>query len=95
MTKKILAIVPVIVLVLTACAPDAPETSGMVIVNARIIDGSGGTHQTNLLQKCLDNCVAGGASAWNPPVMPSTITRNSGFVPLLQFTIQKGLKTRA
>jgi len=38
----ILAIVPGIVLVLTACAPDALETSGMVIVNARVIDGGGG-----------------------------------------------------
>ncbi len=42
MIKRILAIMPGIVLVLTACAPDAPETSGMVIVNARVIDGSGG-----------------------------------------------------
>jgi len=26
--------------------------------------------------------------------MPSTITRNAGFEPLVHFTIQKGLKTR-
>ena len=29
-------------LVLAACAPDAPEPGGTVIVNARVIDGSGG-----------------------------------------------------
>ena len=27
---------------LTACAPDAPDPTGVVIVNARVIDGSGG-----------------------------------------------------
>jgi len=42
MIKRILAILPGIVLVLTACAPDAPEPPGLVIVNARVIDGSGG-----------------------------------------------------
>jgi len=42
MIKRILAILPGIVLALTACAPDAPEPTGTVIVNARVIDGSGG-----------------------------------------------------
>ncbi len=42
MIKRSLAILSILVLALTACAPDAPETSGMVIVNARVIDGSGG-----------------------------------------------------
>jgi N-acyl-D-amino-acid deacylase len=42
MIKRSLAILPSIVLALTACAPDAPEPTGMVIVNARVIDGSGG-----------------------------------------------------
>ncbi len=42
MTKKFLAILSSVVLVLTACAPDVPEPTGLVIVNARVIDGSGG-----------------------------------------------------
>ena len=42
MIKKSLAIVLSIVLALTACAPDVPEPTGVVIVNARVIDGSGG-----------------------------------------------------
>ncbi len=42
MTKISLAILPVVVLMLTACGPDAPEPTGVVIVNARVIDGSGG-----------------------------------------------------
>lgn len=42
MIKRFLAIVPSVVLALTACALDAPEITGMVIVNARVIDGSGG-----------------------------------------------------
>ncbi len=42
MIKRTLAILPSIVLALTACAPDAPEPTGVVIVNARVIDGSGG-----------------------------------------------------
>ena len=42
MIKRSLAILSILILALTACAPDAPETSGMVIVNARVIDGSGG-----------------------------------------------------
>jgi len=33
---------------------------------------------------------AGGDSTWKPPVMPSTITRNSGSEPMLQLTTQKG-----
>ncbi len=42
MIKRSLAILPSIVLALTACAPDVPEPTGVVIVNARVIDGSGG-----------------------------------------------------
>lgn len=42
MIERSLAILPSVVLVLTACAPDAPEPTGVVIVNARVIDGSGG-----------------------------------------------------
>ncbi len=42
MIKRSLAILPSVVLVLTACASDAPEPTGVVIVNARVIDGSGG-----------------------------------------------------
>ncbi len=42
MIKRSLAILPSIVLALTACAPDAPEPTGVVIVNARVIDGGGG-----------------------------------------------------
>jgi N-acyl-D-amino-acid deacylase len=42
MMKKSLAILPSIVLALTACAPDVPEPAGVVIVNARVTDGSGG-----------------------------------------------------
>lgn len=42
MIKNSLAMLSGIVLALTACAPDAPERTGVVIVNARVIDGSGG-----------------------------------------------------
>jgi len=42
MRKRSLTILPGIALALTACAPDAPEPTGVVIVNARVIDGSGG-----------------------------------------------------
>jgi N-acyl-D-amino-acid deacylase len=42
MIKRSMAILPSVVLVLTACASDAPEPTGVVIVNARVIDGSGG-----------------------------------------------------
>ena len=42
MIKRILAILPSVVLALTACAPDVPEPTGVVIVNARVIDGRGG-----------------------------------------------------
>jgi N-acyl-D-amino-acid deacylase len=41
-TVPIAALLAGVVLVLTACAPDAPESTGVVIVNARVIDGSGG-----------------------------------------------------
>ncbi len=41
MIKEFLAILASFVLVLTACAPDAPVPVGVVIVNARVIDGSG------------------------------------------------------
>jgi N-acyl-D-amino-acid deacylase len=42
MVKTTWVILIVIALGLAACAPDAPEPSGVVIVNARVIDGSGG-----------------------------------------------------
>ena len=42
MIKRSLAILPSVVLLLTACAPDASEPTGVVIVNARVVDGSGG-----------------------------------------------------
>jgi len=42
MIKRALSILSSVLLVLTACAPDAPEPAGVVIVNARVIDGSGG-----------------------------------------------------
>jgi N-acyl-D-amino-acid deacylase len=42
MIKRFLAVLPSVVLVLTACAHDAPEPTGVVIVNAQVIDGSGG-----------------------------------------------------
>jgi N-acyl-D-amino-acid deacylase len=42
MIKKFRVILASMVLVLTACAPDAPVPTGVVIVNARVIDGSGG-----------------------------------------------------
>ncbi len=42
MIKKSLAILPSIVLALTACSAGTPEPTGMVIVNARVIDASGG-----------------------------------------------------
>ena len=42
MIKRSLAILPSVVLVLTGCVSDAPVPTGVVIVNARVIDGSGG-----------------------------------------------------
>jgi N-acyl-D-amino-acid deacylase len=42
MINKSLAVLVSVLLVLTACAPDVPEPGGVVIVNARVIDGSGG-----------------------------------------------------
>ena len=48
MINRILAILPVVVLLLAACGADVPEPklesepAGVVIVNARVIDGSGG-----------------------------------------------------
>ncbi len=42
MIKRSLAFLSSLVLVLTACVSDAPEPVGMVIINARVIDGSGG-----------------------------------------------------
>jgi len=41
-TVQITALLAVVVLVSTACASDAPAPTGVVIVNARVIDGSGG-----------------------------------------------------
>lgn len=46
MIKKNLAILSSILLALTACTPDTPEPAGMVIINARVIDGSGGPSQS-------------------------------------------------
>ena len=40
--KRSLALLPSIGLALTACAPGPPEPTPVVIVNARVIDGSGG-----------------------------------------------------
>ncbi len=42
MIKRSLLILVSIVSALTACSPDAKEHAGLVIVNARVIDGSGG-----------------------------------------------------
>jgi N-acyl-D-amino-acid deacylase len=42
MVERSLAILSSVVFALTACATDAPEPTGVVIVNARVIDGSGG-----------------------------------------------------
>jgi len=40
--NRILAILAVVALVFVACSPDAASPTGVVIVNARVIDGSGG-----------------------------------------------------
>ena len=42
MTKLRLAILPGILLALAACAPVAPKLTRVVVVNARVVDGSGG-----------------------------------------------------
>ena len=42
MINRILAILPVVALLSVACSPDASKPTGVVIVNARVIDGSGG-----------------------------------------------------
>ena len=42
MIKNHLAILPGLLLVLTACAPFAPPLTRLVVVHARVIDGSGG-----------------------------------------------------
>jgi N-acyl-D-amino-acid deacylase len=43
--SKCCTILSIALLLLTACAPKAPEITGTVIVNARVIDGSGGPSQ--------------------------------------------------
>lgn len=43
MIKQSCAILPIALLVLVSCSTDSIETAGTVIVNARVIDGSGGT----------------------------------------------------
>ena len=60
MIKRILAILPGILLALTACAPDAPESFGMVIVNARVIDGSGGPSRDMNVRVVADRIAAVG-----------------------------------
>ena len=45
MTNRFLAVLFVAVIVLAACSPDATAPAGVVIVNARVIDGSGGPSQ--------------------------------------------------
>jgi N-acyl-D-amino-acid deacylase len=45
MIKRFLASLPGIAPALTACAPDVPEPVGTVVVNAQVIDGSGGPAQ--------------------------------------------------
>ena len=66
MIKRILAILPGIVLALTACAPDAPGPSGMVIVNARVIDGSGGPSRDMNVRVVGDRIVAVGTFEPSP-----------------------------
>ena len=45
MSHRILAILFIALLVLVACSPDATAPTGVVIVNARVVDGSGGPSQ--------------------------------------------------
>lgn len=45
MIRRRLAILPGITLALAACSAGIPEPAGMVIVNARVIDGTGGPSQ--------------------------------------------------
>ncbi|MGI9261311.1 MAG: N-acyl-D-amino-acid deacylase family protein, partial [Woeseiaceae bacterium] len=45
MSKRLLCFLPVLVLALTACTKDERIPAGMVVVNARVIDGSGGPSQ--------------------------------------------------
>jgi N-acyl-D-amino-acid deacylase len=42
MIKRSLATLPGLALAFSACAPDAPEPASVVVVGARVIDGSGG-----------------------------------------------------
>ncbi len=42
MYKRLLALVPVMVLGFAACAPEPQAPAGTVIINARLVDGSGG-----------------------------------------------------
>ena len=42
MIWRVLALLPGMVMLLTACSAGTPQPAGLVIVNARVIDGSGG-----------------------------------------------------
>lgn len=49
MSNRYRAALPIVILVLAACNPATHETAGTVIVNARVIDGSGGpSRQVNV-----------------------------------------------
>jgi N-acyl-D-amino-acid deacylase len=60
MSNRSLAILPGILFALAACAPDAPGPAGTVIVNARVIDGSGGPSQDVSVRVVLDRIAAVG-----------------------------------
>jgi N-acyl-D-amino-acid deacylase len=54
MSRYLLSIVMVAVLAIAACAPDSPAPTGTVIINARVIDGSGGDSR-NVSVRLIDD----------------------------------------
>ena len=68
------ALVAAIGLALTACAPSEPEPADTVIVNARVIDGSGGPSRDVNVQIAGDRIVAVGD--FEPPAEDTVVDAN-------------------
>ena len=77
MIRRALAILPGIVLALTACSAGVPEPTDMVIVNARVIDGSGGPSRDVNVRVVGDRIAAVGNFA---PSAEDTVVDANGLV---------------
>lgn len=74
MISRQLAILPGIVLALAACSAGIPEPAGMVIVNARVIDGTGGPSQDVNVRVIGDRIAAVGK--FEPSAMDVVVDAN-------------------